>query len=80
MKPHWLLRPTIIRGLWLVFAVVLVLTLVAGLWLPGHGYFGVDGSFGFNAWYGFLSCIGMILVAKALGGILKRRDSYYERD
>lgn len=80
MKPRWLLRPATIRALWLAFALTLALTLLAGLWLPGHGYFGVDGSFGFNAWYGFASCIGMILVARALGWFLKRRDSYYERD
>ena len=80
MKPHWLLRPATVRGLWLGCALLLSLTLLAGLWLPAHGYFGVDGSFGFNAWYGFTSCIGMILVAKGLGRLLKRRDSYYDRD
>ena len=60
--------------------LVLVLTLLVGLLAPAHGYFGVDGSFGFNAWYGFATCVGMILVARALGYFLKRRDSYYDRD
>ena len=80
MKPHWLLRPATIRRLWLAFALLLALTLFAGLWLPGHGYFGIDGSIGFNAWYGFLSCVAMVLFANGLGRLLKRRDSYYDRD
>ena len=61
MKPHWLLRSATIRWLWLLFVLLLVATLLAGLWLPRHGTFGADGRFGFNAWYGFATCIGMIL-------------------
>ncbi len=80
MKQHWLRRPATIRSLWIGFALVLVLTLLAGLVLSAHGYFGLDGSFAFNAWYGFATCIGMILCAKALGRFLKRRDTYYDGD
>jgi hypothetical protein len=80
MKQHWLLRPATIRLLRAGSVLVLTLTVLAGLWLPAHGYFALDGSFAFNAWYGFATCIGMIVVAKALGRILKRKDSYYERD
>lgn len=78
MKQHWLVRPATIRLLWVIFVLVLVLTVLAGLLLPTHGYFGLDGGFGFNAWYGFASCIGMILFAKLLGRVLKRGDSYYD--
>jgi hypothetical protein len=80
MKQHWLARPGTIRLFWGIFVLVLILTVVAGLLLPVHAYFGIDGSLGFNAWYGFATCVGMILVAKALGYFLKRKDSYYERD
>jgi hypothetical protein len=34
--------------------------------------------FGFHAWYGLLACAAMILVAKVLGMLLKRPDTYYE--
>jgi len=72
MKQHWLVRPGSIRLLWVVLLSILALTFLAGLWL--------DGNFAFNAWYGFASCIGMILIAKLLGRLLHRKDSYYDRD
>lgn len=78
MKQHWLLRPSTIRFLWIISVVILTLTVLAGVFVDRHGYFGLDGSFAFNAWYGFATCIGMILLAKALGLLLKRRDSWYD--
>jgi hypothetical protein len=76
-KP-WLERPRTIRLLWIVFVGILALTVIAQLVVHPHGYFGLDGSFGFNAWFGLLSCVAMILVAKALGIFLKRPDSFYD--
>ena len=80
MKKHWLVRPGTIRLLWAVFLFALALTALAGLFTEGHARFGIDGSLAFNAWYGFLGCIGMVLVAKVLGRLLQRKDSYYDRD
>ena len=80
MKQHWLVRPGTIRLLWLVFAGILALTVIAGLFVDRHGVFGADGFFAFNAWYGFICCIGLVLVAKLLGYMLQRRDDYYDRD
>ena len=81
MKPnaddHWLARPSTIKLLWRVFAVVLALTVLAQLVISIKGYFGVDGWFGFGAAFGFLSCLAMVLVAKGLGFVLKRDENYY---
>ncbi len=75
---HWLVRPATIRKLWIGFSVVLALTVVAQLFIKVKGYFGVDGWFGFGAVFGLLSCVLMVLVAKALGGVLKRPEDYYD--
>jgi len=80
MKQHWLVRPGTIRLLWIIFLFVLALTVLASLFTEVHAWFRIDGSFAFNAWYGFLSCIGMVLVARLLGRLLHRNDSYYDRD
>lgn len=80
MKRHWLVRPRTIRVLWVAFAVVLAITVVAGYFVHGHAYFGLDGVFAFNAWYGLTTCVVMIVVAKGLGILLKRKDTYYDRD
>jgi hypothetical protein len=53
---------------------------VAGLFMDIHAVFRLDGSFAFSAWYGFLSCIGMVIFAKLLGRLLQRKDTYYDRD
>ncbi len=74
---HWLTRPATIRKLWWGFSIVLALTVAAQLFIYIKGYFGVDGWFGFGALFGFLSCLVMVLVAKALGFVLKRNEDYY---
>ena len=73
----WLSRPSTIRLLWRIFAVVLVLSVAAQFAFKVKGYFGLDGWLGFGAAYGFLSCLVMVLVAKALGWVLKRDERYY---
>ena len=79
MNDHWLTRQSTIRRLWIVFAIVLAATVLADLAIHHHAYFGLDGTFGFGAWFGFASCVALIVVAKALGWLLKRPDSYYDR-
>jgi hypothetical protein len=76
-EKHWLVRQSTIRYLWLALSLVLTLTLVAGLFVHQHQHFGWEDIFGFYAWYGFLTCIGMVVFAKVLGVFLKRRDDYY---
>lgn len=78
MNDHWLVRPGTIRMLWMIFAVILVVTVMADMFIHHHAWFGLDGTFGFGAWFGFVSCIAMVVFAKALGAALKRRDTYYD--
>lgn len=80
MKKHWLERPGTVRLLWIVFIAILALTVLAEFLVHPHGYFVLDGTFGFNAWYGLATCVLMIVFAKALGIFLKRPDVYYEED
>jgi hypothetical protein len=76
---HWLVRPGTIRMLWIAFIAVLAVTVLLDLVIEHHPLFGLDGTFGFGAWFGFFSCVAMIVAAKALGVVLKRPDSYYDR-
>ena len=75
---HWLVRPKTIRLLWIVFSAILALTVLAQLVIYVKGYFTVDSWFGFGAIFGFGACVIMILVAKLLGPLLKRKDTYYQ--
>lgn len=79
-SPHWLVRPSTIRWLWVIGAVVLALVTLLSLAGAIHGRFGYDGSFGFYSWFGFATCALMVLAAKGLGLILKRPERYYDAD
>ena len=78
MDDHWLTRPATIKRLWVIFAAALAATVVAQIWISGERHFDVERIFGFHAGYGFLACAAMIVGAKALGALLKRRETYYE--
>ena len=77
---HWLLQKDNIRKLWVVFIAILIGTVIAGLFVHQHEPFGIEDSFGFFAWYGFITCIGMVIFAKLLGLILKRPENYYDTE
>lgn len=75
---HWLARPETIRQLWIALAGVLALLLLAEAAVPHEGHFGLDGSFGFAAWYGFGACVALVFVTKVLAVFVKRPDTYYD--
>lgn len=75
---HWLVRDDTIRMLWRGGIAGLMLLVALDLIVQHHPHFGIDGTFGFGAWYGFLSCVALIVFAKGLGHLLKRPDTYYD--
>lgn len=75
---HWLLRKDTIRILWMLFIAVLIGTVIAGFFVHQHESFGIEDSVGFFAWYGFITCVGMVFFAKLLGFFLKRPENYYD--
>jgi hypothetical protein len=64
--------------IWKAFLAVLALSVAAQLFVESHPHFGVERFFAWNAFYGFLACAALILAAKALGLLFKRRDDYYD--
>ena len=77
---HWLDEPRNVKRLWRGFLALLALTAAAELAVALHPHFAIEALFGFNALYGFGACAVMIIAAKGIGLLLKRRDSYYEAD
>ena len=59
---------------------VLALIVVLDLLIPtGYGRFPWDGIGGFGALYGFVACVLIIVVSKALGyALLYRSENYYD--
>jgi len=75
---HWLVRRRTVRILAVASTVALLVTSALGALVGPQPHFGIDGIPLFYSWYGFLTCVGMVVFAKLLGIFLKRRDNYYD--
>lgn len=77
-EKHWLTRPETIKKLWIGGWIVLGLTVLAQAVIKVYGHFEFEAFPAFNAIYGFLACAAMVIFAKVLGGVVKRKDTYYD--
>lgn len=77
MDEHGLARTATHKLLWRGYLAVLVMTVAADFFVTAEPHFGIEESFAFNAWYGFLACAALILLAKGIGAFLARPDDYY---
>jgi hypothetical protein len=77
-QDHWLVRSGVIRLLWVAFIAILALLVALDLVVEHHPHFTLERTFAFGAWFGFASCVALIIVARVLGAILKRPDTYYD--
>ncbi len=66
------------RRLWLAFIALLAACVLAGLFVEAHPHFAVERVFAGYALYGFAACAGLILIARAIGLLLKRPEDYYD--
>lgn len=66
------------RRAWGWFIVALWASLFLESFYDMHGHFDIDGTPYFHAWYGFISCAGIIFISKFLGLFLKRPQHYYD--
>lgn len=71
-------RSGAVRWLWILFIVILVITVLVEAAVHMHGAFPLTDIFGFHAAYGFLACAAIVIFAKILGMPLKRKDTYYD--
>ena len=78
MKDNWFYRKSSIRTLWRGAIVILCMIIIveAFIHLPPH--FTIEKLFAFHALYGFLACVAMVLFAKLLGFLIRRKDDYYD--
>ena len=64
-----------LRKLGLVILAVLVLLDVA---VTHYRHFTIDGAFGFAAWFGALACFAFLLLALAVGSLLRAPEGTYD--
>ena len=66
-----------LRVLWFLFLAALGALLVLGLVFPYKGHFGLDKLPLFGAWFALGAAVAIVFVARLIGALLKREDSYY---
>lgn len=77
---HWLVRRSTIKRLWIGFVVVLIASVAAELLIGVQlGARSAEWT-GFAAMFGFFACVGLVIVARLLGVVLKRDEGYYEKE
>lgn len=65
-----------IRWKLLILVAVLLAALVGlDLTVEHHGAFGIDGTPGFAAWFGFVGAVVAVVLAEGWGRILRRPES-----
>lgn len=78
-REYWLDKPANVD--WLVhrFYVLCGLFLLIDPFIHKHGPFQIEHMWGFYCIFGFVACVGLVLVAKELRKVLMRPEDYYDR-
>lgn len=72
--------PKTIRMMWVAFIAILVVLVVLDLMFAHHHtHFTIDAWPGFYSWFGFGTCVIMVVASKkVIGWILSKPDTYYD--
>jgi hypothetical protein len=71
-------RPENVKRFLGFFYVSLVVLLIVDFFIHKHADFQWEGAPDFFAVYGFVSCVGLIFIAKVLRIFIKRDEHYYD--
>ena len=77
--PSWFEQPGTVRLVIVATYALCALLTIADILIHKHTPFRIEHTFAFYAWFGFVACVGLVLVAKALRRILMRPEDYYDR-
>jgi membrane protein YdbS with pleckstrin-like domain len=78
-QQHIFDKPENVRRLLWILYLACALLLAADLFIHRHAEHGWEPLWGFYALYGFVACVLLVLLAKQLRKLLKRREDYYDR-
>jgi len=79
-KNHIWDKPENVRRLLNVFYLLCVLLVLVDFVVPRHVMHPWERFFGFHAFYGFVACWTLVVVAKVMRRFLMRREDYYDVD
>jgi len=77
-KKYWLDDSRNVDKIFWGLCWVCLLLVLPDLFYHRHVYFSWEGWTGFYSLYGFIACFGLVLLAKQLRKIVKRKEDYYD--
>jgi membrane protein YdbS with pleckstrin-like domain len=78
-RQHIFDKPENVRRLLRILYMACALLLAADLFVHRHVDHDWESLWGFYAFFGFVACVSLVLIARQLRKLLKRREDYYER-
>lgn len=77
----WFERPENVRKMIVALVIVCVgLVLAEFFYTNHHPHFGIESSFAFQAWFGFVTFVVIVFLGRLLRMIVSRPEDYYDRD
>jgi membrane protein YdbS with pleckstrin-like domain len=77
-RQHLFDKPENVRRLLRILYLACALLLAADLFVHRHVDHPWESLWGFYAFFGFVACVLLVLLAKQLRKLLKRREDYYD--
>ncbi len=74
----WFDDPKNVSKIVWTLVVLCAASVLADFFYHKHTHYGFQGVIGFDAIYGFISCVLLVLAAKQLRKILMRDEDYYD--
>jgi hypothetical protein len=78
-KRYWLDNSRNVDRLFWGLCGLSALSGLADFFYDKQAHFSWESWTNFSGWFGFVSCVGLVLVAKQLRKILQRREDYYDQ-
>ena len=79
-RPGWFDEPANVNKIVWALVAMCTASVLADFFYHKHTHYGFQGYVGFDAFYGFVSCVLLVLAAKQLRKILMRDEDYYDPD
>jgi hypothetical protein len=77
-EDRWLDRPGTVGKIIWGLGLLSVLLVLSEFFFDRHAHYSWEAIPGFNAFFGFVSCVLLVLAAKVLRKILMRDEDYYD--
>ena len=78
-RSYWLDKPANVGKLVRWFFVLCAVLIGIDFLVPKHGPFAIEHVWGFYGIFGFVACVGLVLVAKLMRKVVMRSEDYYDR-